>query len=417
MLFGDFVSALLNTFSDIHAHAIVQLMYWAGANSEHPDPNKPITAISYAVMDRHNYKNRGCVAPGDSIEFFVDGTTPGLTSFIDYALGQVRDLADDGKGFGGYISLRFMKDSPSFLAMQRWPRTCSIEIAGLSKIDGCAPLLEQLEEESRKRNIILHWGQRNNRSQEDIEKVFSPNPGGALYRWRDELSELSEHGRLYNFSSAYTCFKGLEITEPRLYTLTASLTDGCETDTTTIHYDAFMNPPETQLSLIQQFADGRVVQLPVDTGERRGIVQIPLGLGRSTIRLEALRELNGNKYAAPPLEVKLHGFRTGDPWNFEFEAEKRLVGTTERWYVEINLFSQSISNSLRVSAVTLTTPASGDWILRNPDIGADLTFTAGNATVQLPSMPVFNRNWQFFSKAPATGLVPPTISLRFTITC
>jgi hypothetical protein len=135
-------------------------------------------------MDRLNYKNKGCVAAGDSIEFFMDGTTPALASFIDFAIDQVRTLADDGQGFGGYVSLRFMKDSSSFLAMQRWPRTCSIEIAGLSEVDGCRLYMERLEEESRKRNIILHWGQRNNRSQEDLEKVFSPAPGGALYRWR-----------------------------------------------------------------------------------------------------------------------------------------------------------------------------------------------------------------------------------------
>ena len=85
-------------------------------------------------------------------------------------------LASDGEGFGGYISMRFMKDCPSFLAMQRWPRTCSIEIAGLSKVDGCGLLLQRLEQESLNRNIILHWGQRNNRSQRDLEKVFSPAP-------------------------------------------------------------------------------------------------------------------------------------------------------------------------------------------------------------------------------------------------
>ena len=189
MLFGDFLSALLNTFSDLEAHSIVQLLYWIGANIEHP---KRDTGISYAVMDIHNYQNKGCVAPGDSIEFFMDATAPGLTSFIDFALNEVRNLANEGLGFGGYISMRFMKDSPSFLAMQRWPRTCSIEIAGLSKVDGCAPYLERLEEESRKRDIILHWGQHNNRSQEDLEKVFSPAAGGPLYRWRDALSTLSD---------------------------------------------------------------------------------------------------------------------------------------------------------------------------------------------------------------------------------
>lgn len=416
MHFGDFVSSLLNTFSQFHAHSIIQLMYYAGANAEHPDPDEPITAISYAILDRHNYQNKGCVDPGDSIEFFMDGTAPALTSFIDYALEQVRDLADEGKGFGGYISMRFMKESPSFLAMQRWPRTCSIEIAGLSKVKGCERLLKRLEEESRIRDIILHWGQRNNRKQEDLEKVFSPVPGGAFYRWRIALSELSEHGRLHNFSTDFTREKGLEITEPRLYKLTTSLREGCENDITTIAYDAVKNPPETDLFLRQRFADGRVVHLAVDANKRFGSLQIPLGRGRSTITLEAIRELNEIRYESPPFEVGLHGFRTGDSRNFTFVAEKRQFEAAERWYIEMNLFSSFISNSLQVSAVSLTSTAGGDWIMRNPDIGVDRTFTASNATVQLPSLPVFNRNWRFFSKLPATGL-PPRVYLRFTITC
>jgi hypothetical protein len=415
MLFGDFVSALLNTFSDLHAHSIVQLLYWIGANTEHPAVK---TAVSYAVMDIHNYKNKGCVAPGDSIEFFIDGTIPGLPSFIDYAINEVRNLADEGLGFGGYISIRFMKDSPSFLAMQRWPRTCSIEIAGLSKVDGCRPYLERLEEESRKRDIILHWGQRNNRSQEDLEKVFSPNAGGPLHRWREALSTLSEHGRLHNFSTAYSRHKGLEITQPRVYKLTASpLTDGCENETTTITYDARKNPPETELSLIQRFTDGRVIRLAVDAIEKRGTLQLALGRGRSTVQLLARRKLNGNQYSALPLEVELQGFRTGDFRDLKFVAEKRLIDSVVRWYVEMHLFSQFISNSLRVSEVKLTTLVGGDWIMRNPDIGADLTFTPASPSVQPASLPIYNRNWKFFSAAPATSFTAPSIFLRFTMMC
>lgn len=417
MLFGDFLSALLNTFSELHAHSIIQLMYWVGANAEHPDVDEPITAISYAVMDRHNYKNKGCIDPGDSIEFFIDGKTPGLTSFVDFTLEQVRELASEGKGFGGYISLRFMKDSQSFLAMQRWPRTCSIEIAGLSKVNGCGLLLKRLEEESRKRDIILHWGQRNHRSQTDIEKVFSPAPGGALYRWRDALSKLSLHGRLHNFSNAYTRHKGLEITVPRLYDLSASMIAGCEDDTTTIRYNAFKNPPETKLFLRQQFTDGHIVNLATDSSTLRGDVKVLFGRGRSTIKLEALRELNGNPYWASPREIELQGFRTGDSWKFEVVAEKREVDTVERWYVEINLFNQLISNTLRVSSITLATPTDSEWVFRDPDIGTSLVFTSESTTVELPWMPIFNRTWQFFSQMPATSSLPPTVSLSFTMTC
>jgi len=416
MKFGDFVSALLNTFSDLHAHSIVQLMYWAGANSQHP---APITAISYAVMDTHNYQNKGCIEPGDSIEFFIDANSQDLVSFIDYALDAVRDLASEGEGFGGYISMRFMKDCPSFLAMQRWPRTCSIEIAGLSKVDGCGILLQRLEQESLNRDIILHWGQRNNRAQLDLEKVFGPWPGGPFHRWRDALSVLSEHGRLDNFSTPFSRYKGLEITEPRLYALTASLAEGCEHETTTIKYDAFNNPPETILTMRQRFADGRSAGIVLPPGKLRDSVQIPLGRGRSTVELDALRILNDNKYVAPTLSVALQGFASGDFWDFAIDAESRQVDGVDRWYVEINRFSQTTSSSLRVSALTFATPEGGEWILRNPDVGADLLLTPAAPMAQLPAKPVFNRNWRFFSKAPTTAFQfpPPKLYLRFTMYC
>jgi hypothetical protein len=416
MKFGDFLSALMNAFSHLHAHSIVQLMYWAGSNSQHPDP---ITAISYGVMDTHNYQNKGCVEPGDSIEFFIEANSNDLVSFIDFALVAVRDLADEGEGFGGYISMRFMKNSSSFLAMQRWPRTCSIEIAGLSKVDGCAILLQRLEEESRKRNIILHWGQRNHRSQLDVEKVFSPLPGGPLHRWRNALSDLSEHGRLDNFSTPFSRYKGLEITEPRLYSLTTTLAEGCQHEMITITYDAFNNPTGTTLTMRRRFPDGRSEPVGLLPGTLRGSVQFPLGRGRSKIELNALRVLNDNKYAAPPMSLDLRGFAAGDFWDFDFIAQSRDIDGIERWYVELYLFSQSISGALRVPAVTLATPEGGEWVLRNPDVGSDLLLTPASPTAQLPSMPVFNRHWRFFSKAPTTAFLfpPPKVYLRFTMHC
>jgi hypothetical protein len=119
--------------------------------------------------------------------------------------------------------------------------------------------------------------------------------------------------------------------------------------------------------------------------------------------------LNEFKYQAPTRSVELKGFGAGDFWDFQFEAENRLVDGIDRWHVEINLFSQFISNTLRVSSVTLATPEGGEWVLRNPDLGADLVLTAASPTLSLPSKPVFNRNWRFFSKA--------QLYLRFTMEC
>jgi hypothetical protein len=414
MLFGDFVAALINTFSDLHAGALIQLMYWAGSNSLHTELKHP--AISYAVMDRHSYVNKGCVAPGDSIEFFIDATSPGLIAFIDYVLDQVRQLADEGMGFGGYISMRFITATPSFLDMQRWPSTCSIEIAGLSRVNGTGPLMDRLDEESRKRDIIVHWGQRNTRSQADLEKVYNPALGGPFHKWREGLSKLSAHGRLDNFSTPFTKYKGLEITEPRLYDLHASMTEGCQNELAVITYDALDNPPETKLSLVQLFANGTVVDLLPGATASKGSVAVAFGRGRSQVRLVALRELNGNKYESKILSTDLHGFGTGDEWHFRFVAQARMINGISRWMVEVNLFSQFISNALRVSSVKVVPSISAAWMLRNAELAADVPVDPVTQVAQLAPHPVMNKRWLFFTKLSASG-PPPQVDLFFRIEC
>jgi hypothetical protein len=413
--FGDIAAAVLNELAAMGANSLVQVLYGLASKGEHPDPDNPVgPAISYAVMDQHNYTNVGCVAPGDSIEFFMDASNPQLIAFIDSALAAVRDLAEDGKAFGGYVSMRFMTTSGAYLAMQRWTRTCSIEIAGLSQASGTEDLIARLEEESRARDIILHWGQRNHRLIKDVEKHFSPLPGGELYQWRAALSQLSEHGRLANFSTDNTRKKGLEITQPRLYSLTAMPSDGCANETTIVTWDAWKNPPGTTVTLVQVFEDGQRIDRPLPG--LAGSIAIPFGAGRSTLELHAARQLEERVYTTAPLTTAVRGFVVGDAWKFQFEAVARPIGGTPRWFVEINLYSQYISNALRVSQVTIvSTLAVGAWTLRNAETG-DIAMATLPAVRTLSGLPVFNRNWQLFSAAAATGPAP-VITLSFQLVC
>jgi hypothetical protein len=65
-------------------------------------------AISYAVMDIHDYFDRGCAVNGDSIEVFFDATDPMLIAFIDSLLVfEITQTIQLGRAFVGYISLRF----------------------------------------------------------------------------------------------------------------------------------------------------------------------------------------------------------------------------------------------------------------------------------------------------------------------
>jgi hypothetical protein len=232
--------------------------------------------------------------------------------------------------------------------------------------------------------------------------------------WRDALSEVSEHGRLANFSTEFTRLKGLEITVPRLYGFSATMTEGCAGELTTVRYDAFNNPPGTSLMIFRNFANG--ASEVIDVADLRGDIELPFGSGRSTLELRGLRVLNGNKYqASPPLSLTLRGFETGDVWEFRKETELRLIGGVNRWFTELNFFSSFISNSLRVSEVELSASSTSGWTLHKPPL-PDVQFPGLIDTQSLPTQPTFNTNWQFYSAAPASGATP-ILTIRFKMVC
>jgi len=172
-------------------------------------------AISYAVMDRHDYYDRSCNANADSIEVFFDATDPMLIAFIDQVLAfEVRQEVQQGKAFVGYASLRFTNSTKALIGMQRWPLTCAVEIAGLKDVDGVTELIDFAIMLSRDPNFsgILHWGQRNPSNAADIERRFGAGASGNDLRvWRRQLSRITDGGRLDRFSSAFTRQVGLEV--------------------------------------------------------------------------------------------------------------------------------------------------------------------------------------------------------------
>jgi hypothetical protein len=182
--FGDTLAAVSNFCADHDLLTIYRAVYEAVQGSQHTAKGR---AISYAVMDDHDYLNVGCVAPGETIELLFDAASPKLPQFIDHVHSRVRQLANgDFRGtmlFGGYISLRFMTQSEAFLAMQRWP-------AHLFDRDR-RPLADQGHGHPdqhpggrrRAHGAVLHWGQHNTRGQKDIEQIWSPKgPAGSSSR-------------------------------------------------------------------------------------------------------------------------------------------------------------------------------------------------------------------------------------------
>jgi hypothetical protein len=175
------------------------------------------TAISYAVMDQHNYLDASCEVNVDSIEVFFEANDPMLLAFVDELLAYESRQELNGKAFVGYISLRFTGPSRALLGEQRWTKSCAVEVAGLKDVSGVTPLIDFAIAKSRDRNYngILHWGQRNESSRADIEHRFGDGnipPGGALGTWRAKLAELTNGGSLDAFSSQFTRQLGLETT-------------------------------------------------------------------------------------------------------------------------------------------------------------------------------------------------------------
>lgn len=173
-------------------------------------------AVSYAVMDQKDYLNISCEVNVDSVEIFFDAEDDRLIAFVDelIAFETTQELA--GRAFVGYAALRFMGRSRALLGMQKHFITCSVEVACLRDVSGSQELIDFAVELALNPNFggVLHWGQRNDSTATDIERLFgdSNSPtNGDLGAWRDGLSLLTDGGTRDGFSSEFTRRTGLEV--------------------------------------------------------------------------------------------------------------------------------------------------------------------------------------------------------------
>jgi hypothetical protein len=187
--------------------------------------NLTYAAISYAVHDGWNYLDRSCSVDADSIEVFFDAADPMLITFVNALLVFETRQEQTGKAFAGYISLRFTGKTAALLGMEQFARTCSVEVSGLRDVTGSTALIDFALTLALNPNFggILHWGQRNAATMDDIQRIFGDAPGqpsGNLHTWRNVLSDLTDNGRFGGFSSAFTRQVGLEIVTPLIKSFT-----------------------------------------------------------------------------------------------------------------------------------------------------------------------------------------------------
>lgn len=140
----------------------------------------------YRVMDLSRLGGGDCYK-GDSIEVAFDATHGVHVEFLEQALFPTFEgLRGNGDAVGGYVSLRFTQSSCAFLAMQRWPVTCSIEVALLRGMRGNAEIFRMLERAAVDHGGTIHWGQRITVRQADVERMYP-----ELGRWREQLARIA----------------------------------------------------------------------------------------------------------------------------------------------------------------------------------------------------------------------------------
>jgi hypothetical protein len=166
-------------------------------------------AISYAMMDRKDYKNISCEVNVDSVEVFFDAIDDRLICFVDALLAYEVQQEFKGKAFVGYASLRFMGPTRASLGMQKWSTSCAVEVACLRDVSGSQELIDYAVRLALDPNIngLLHWGQRNDYVRPQVESRYGP----ALTNWRAALSAITNNGQLNGFSSEFTRRTGLEV--------------------------------------------------------------------------------------------------------------------------------------------------------------------------------------------------------------
>jgi len=237
---------------------------------------RDVEAISYAIMDSHDYLDVGCFVVGDSIEVFFDATDPMLISFIDLliAFEQRQELA--GLAFVGYASLRFTQQTRALIGMQKWPLTCSVEIAGLGGVSGSIELIKYAQRLTLNHNVaaILHWGQHNDQKAEDTERIFGDRAvptASNLGRWRAALGSVTDNGAHAGFSSLFTQTTGLEVVSAAMREFSTNSRSVHVGDTISVYWDARNNPPGTTVGL-------NVIRDPGGPRAQRRVVAEPGGL-------------------------------------------------------------------------------------------------------------------------------------------
>lgn len=417
---------------------MVAIANWAAANNRfevlryvsdailgefQPPINRP--AISYAVMDRRNYFDRGCEAVGDSIEVFLDASSANLLNFMDRLFQRLAELENGGlagqpSAFAGYISLRFTSNSAALIAMQQFPVTCAIEISGCRGTPGFDTFMTLVQRDAVALGGTVHWGQRNDLTMGMVEKGFNPfgppAPVGPLYRWRKALSALSSNGKFHVFSTEFTRKRGLEVVQPVLKSFTVTPTHGCVGSPVHAAWIASDNPPGTVATLEIQPSGVPATIIPLASLD--GSKDVTLPAGTTDLILQLALTVNGRTlFDASTATVQ--GFPTKGTRTVDLTAACLHIDGLFRWAVEVTFAPNTAPPELTVEQLDCVFPLATAWYVRRAGM-PDVPFSSLAQQHTFAPKPRLQGTWTFFLKtgsAAACQGAAPTLHAKFGVTC
>ena len=388
------------------------------------------TAISYALMDIHNYRDWVCSKNGDSIEVFFDAWTPDARNFIDAVFKHIDDmekgtLPETGgqrMTFPGYVAIRFTRATSAHLGMQRWGHAVSIEIAGINAAKGTSRILSRIHADALALTgpagplASIHWGQKNTVPMRYVEDAFGAwIPGGRLNRWRSVLSKLTRNGRDATFSTPFTRYAGLEVVQPRAYSLTVSPQVVCAGALVPVTWDGLDNPPGTTARLmLRSKSPGAPVRTLAAPG-LEGTLTLEAPAGRHEVIFEVEYDLN-HRPLTDQLTAEIRGIVAGDVIAFQFVPACWNFAGVDRWWVDINPGHATYAADILVDALRLTDTTGGAWRATRPG-KPDLLLPGGVLVPVADRPPIRDSSWRFLSEYTGCTGPAPTITIQFALAC
>lgn len=397
---------------------------------------RQLTAISYAIMDVHAYRGDSCIPWGDSVEVFFEASDNEAVTFVDNLLRRVVDFESQRLAFGGYVCIRFMGRSSGFIAMQKWDRTCSLEVAGMGEVYGTEPFLRDTERDAIDLNATIHWGQRNNASMYEVEKMYDASePNGALFKWRRDLSRLTSNGRLATFSTEFTRQHGLEVVQPQVQEFTVTPVYNCAGSTSQVAWNAIDNPPGTvaELSVIPA---GSVLPMNKPGSSSLALaalqgtsdeVQVPAGMSQFTLTVST--ELNGRTRTARASRTVI-GVEDHESLSQTPPVNCLMVDGEPHWGAEVT-FDSAVGSDLAVEELYarfhflfggLSRTKTGEpvvqpsWYCRRAGVST-LVFSDILPRHSIPDLPPLRGLWTFYVGDWGCRGIRPHLQLEFKLVC